>query len=83
MSLVETSNTATHKTERKPRRKPKARPIVGDFAWGAAAIGAAIGLDEKQTFHLIYDGALGDAVRKVKGRYVGYVPKLRRLMGGE
>jgi hypothetical protein len=65
------------------RSGPKPRPVVGDFAWGAEAIGRVIGRDEKATFHLIYNGALDGAVKKINGRHVGSVAKLRALMGGE
>jgi hypothetical protein len=54
-----------------------------DFAWGAEAIGAVINRDEKQTYHLIYSGALDGAVKKINGRHVGSVTKLRALMCGE
>jgi hypothetical protein len=76
---LETSKTATAVR----KRKGKPRPVVGDFAWGAAAIGTVIGCDEKQTYGLIYSGTLAGAVKKVNGMHVGYVPKLRALMGGE
>jgi hypothetical protein len=32
---------------------------------------------------LIYSGTLAGAVKKVNGMHVGFVPKLRALMGGE
>jgi hypothetical protein len=81
MTLIETSKTATAVRKGKRRRKP--RPVVSDFAWGAAAIGTVIGCNEKQTFHLIYSHVLDGAVKKVNGMHVGFVPKLRALMGGE
>jgi hypothetical protein len=78
MSMIESNTKAA-----KGKRKGKPRPVVGDFAWGAEAIGRVIGRDEKATFHLIYNGALDGAVNKINCRHVGSVAKLRALMGGE
>jgi hypothetical protein len=94
MSLVESSSKPSRRkidvsTAVRKRKRKGPRPVVGDFAWGAAAIGTVIGCDEKKTFELIYSGVLDGAVKQIKkkdakhGMYVGYVPKLRALMGGE
>jgi hypothetical protein len=72
------SVTSTESRDRRP-----APAAQSDFAWGAEAIGRVINRDEKQTYHLIYSGALDGAVKKINGRHVGSVAKLRALMGGE
>jgi len=65
------------------RCRSREQIVAGQFAWGAAEIGSVINRNQAQTFHLIYSGALGDAVSKVNGQHVGVVPKLIRLLGGE
>jgi hypothetical protein len=53
MSLIETSSTATHKTEhRKP--KPVAAPATHqEFEWGAEAIGRVINRNENRSIIFI------------------------------
>ena len=62
-----------------------------DLVWGGRAIGALLGLSEKQVFHLHAKGVFGDAVKKFgiepekgepdKRSLVGVVSKLRALVG--
>lgn len=72
------------------KRGPRKQIPGAEFVWGARAIGLVIGCNEKTAFELIYNGTLKDAVKQIKakpdlprGTWVGCVPKLRALMGGE
>ena len=83
------ASTALSDDEKKAAKRKTKVPddVESDFVWGAEAIGAVIGLNEKQTFHLLYSGALAGAVKKIKtgkegGRWVGSRRKLRALLGG-
>ena len=46
-----------------------------NFVWGVPAIANLINRTVKQTYPLVLQGRIA-GVRKVNGRYVGYVPKV-------
>jgi hypothetical protein len=52
-----------------------------EFLWGAAAIGAAIGSNPRQTHHLLTTGQIKCAKRK-GGRWVATRANLRAEFGG-
>lgn len=53
---------------------------AGDLIWGAEAIGGEIGRSESQVYHLLHEGVLGDAVKKIGHRtIVGSKRRLRNL----
>jgi hypothetical protein len=54
-----------HKRHSRPRL-PQTSEDFDPIVWGAKAIGELIGRNERQTFHLLENGALKGA-RKVKG----------------
>ncbi len=70
----------------KPRRKPsrrKPKPSTSPaYAWGAAQIGAAIGLNRRQAYHLLEIEAIKSASKK-GGKWFANVDALRREFGGE
>jgi hypothetical protein len=49
--------------------------------WGAAAIGAVINRNPRQTHHLLTSGHIKSA-RRIGGRWVANVAALRREFGG-
>ena len=52
-----------------------------EFLWGADEIGAAIGRNGRQAFHLLSNGDIKCA-RKVRGRWVANRAALLREFGG-
>ena len=64
-------------TARRPRQ-PKPLPPAGDIVWGAAAIGAVIGLTERQTFHKLRELP----VQKIGGRYCASRARLLEFCSG-
>jgi hypothetical protein len=53
----------------------------GEFLWGATEIGAAIGRNGRQAFHLLSNGEIKCA-RKVRGRWMANRAALLREFGG-
>jgi hypothetical protein len=49
------------------------------LVWGLRNIGRIINRSEEQAAHLVKTGALGDAVKKVGGLWVGHVRQLQNL----
>ena len=67
--------------------KPESRPPVksgespsSELLWGADQIGAAIGRNGRQAFHLLTNGEIKSA-RKVRGRWVANRGALLREFG--
>jgi hypothetical protein len=56
--------------------------LESPFAWGADEIGAVIGRDVRQTFHLLNTGQLKSA-KKIGGRWVANREALIRELGGK
>lgn len=56
----------------------KSEPI---FLWGAVAIGAAIGINRRQAFHLLETGAI--PAKKIGGRWVAMRDRLFAAIGAD
>lgn len=54
---------------------------MSDYVWGAKAIGAEIGKNERETWYLLERGQL--PATKIGGRYVAHRAKLHAAMRGE
>ena len=65
-----------------PRRTMKAERAADTFAWGAAEIGRIIGRNQKQTWHLLTQGAIKSA-KKVGGTWVASRGALLREFGAD
>ena len=61
-------------------KSPTAKIDDDTPVWGAREIGRVIGKNRNATYHLLYTGALGDAVRKVNGLWCGRPSKLREAV---
>jgi hypothetical protein len=53
-----------------------------EFAWGASAIGRAIGISQRQAYNLLIDGQIKSAQKRGL-KWVAHIPALRREFGAE
>jgi hypothetical protein len=74
------ANDADTPRSSRGRRLPTTIPDGDTPIWGARNIGLVIGRSQAATYYLLESGALGNAVKKVNGRWCGRPSKLREAV---